>query len=86
MSDNKAQDAYKEASEITKYQILDEWSFSAKVTLGLAVAGSLLGSIVGYELSGALVGALIGYASTCPSNARQVFERNLEAVIRKYKH
>lgn len=87
---NKYRRAYEEAREITKYEIIDQFSLSITYTLFSAMVGSLIGHILSiggigeYELLLALGSAFTTFMYTCPKDTKQIFERNLEKTLKKY--
>ena len=78
-------DLYEKASEITKYEILDDLLDCIAYTLALSSVGALVGKMAGgYELVGALSVASLIFAVTRLSNLAEKLRKNLESILKNY--
>lgn len=76
---------YEKASEITKYEILDDLLDCIAYTLAASSVGALFGIMAGgYELIGALSTGSLTFAVTQPHNLVEKFKKNLERVLKNY--
>jgi Na+/serine symporter len=83
MSENE--DAYKEASQITKYEILDKLLKSISVSFVTGSLAAMVGALAGnHELPYALIASSATFMYTKPENLAQVFRDNLSNTLRKY--
>jgi len=85
MSENKAQDVYREASEITKYQILDKLLKSIGYSFLIGSLAAMLGALSGgYELEYGLMASGSTFVLMKPENLAQMFRNNLDNTLHKY--